>query len=364
MGSTGKDIVGSKCEIKIWRERHGKDGAPEIVEVSSLDPSDGLHDLDGQFAIVARQVFNEKHALEKTTLTINSPHILKAFRDVVVSHPTIPVDFSDPFEMTSPFKALFHHWDGFFEYRRKLEDTVARKHVGILCDFMTTDMGPEKRRIDAMIAKGQIDFESLWTIFKPAELTIAYTHGHPWLSKITKTAYEKTDCDGDFMEVHQIFTSSNGSDAIRADQVTKVFQRTNFPQNSPGSIDELPIRPCNLVKEFNVAQDDLVERGKQYLSMKAKSIHYYDGPAEYLKPPPDDFWDPRMSNFADVWLPYTETGRVIVDPKTFGEVRLLILGLHALTDMRFSLDRTTRNRQESRYTTLRMVTTYCALHSS
>lgn len=106
MEPTSKDVLGSKCELNIWRERHGQNGAPETVELSSLDPSDGLHDLDGQFDIAARQIFTDNHVMKKTKLTINSPHILKALRDVIISHPTIPVDFSDPFEMASPLKAL------------------------------------------------------------------------------------------------------------------------------------------------------------------------------------------------------------------------------------------------------------------
>lgn len=325
MGSTGKDTVGSKCELKIWRERRGQSGTPETVEVSSLDPSDGLHDLDGHFAIVARQIFNEKHLLEKTKLTINSPHILKAFREVIVSDPTVPAGFTDPLEMISPFTALYHHWNGILEYRHNLGNTIGGKHIGILCDFMDEVIGPEKRRIDAMIAKGQIDFDSLWAIFKPRELMVIYANDHPWLLKLTKTAYEETDCDGKFLEVHQTFTSSdgNGSDVIQASKVTKILQRSNFPQNSPGSIDDLPVRPCHLFQGFNVDQEELVVRGKQYLQIKARSIHYYNGPADYLKPPPGDFFHPNMDQFEPVWLPYTETGRVIVDAKTYGEVGLL-----------------------------------------
>lgn len=316
---TGNEPIGSKSQLKIWREQPAQDDAPNVVEVSTLDPHNGLHDLDGQFAIVARQVFNEKHKLEKTNLQINSPHILKAFQDVIKSHPTIPVDFSEPFEMTSPFKALYHHWDDIFEYRQKLEEGTIREHLDVLCGFMDAQMGAEKRRVDTMAAKGQIDFDSLWMIFKPQELLIMFSHGHLCQSKLTKTAYEKTDKEGRFLEVHQTFTSSDGSDLVRAEQVTKIFQRANFPQDSPGNIDELCIRPCRLVKGY-VDQAELVERGRQYMQIKARSIYYCDGMSLYLKPPPDDFFHPDMSNFDHVWLPYTETGRVIVDPKTFNEV--------------------------------------------
>lgn len=319
MDSSSKDDIGSKSELKIWRERYGTDGSPETVEVSSLDPFDGLHQDDDQFAIVVRQKFDERHGLEKTTIKINSPYILKAFRDVIEAHPAIPVDFTEPFEMVGPFKALVHHWDGIFEYRQGLQDASAREHLDVLCEFMNADMGREKHKLDAMISKGHIDFDNLWAIFKPQDLMVVYVHGYPWQTRLVKTAYEQTDCDGMFLEVHQTFTSSDGSGLVRSAQVTKIYQRENFPQDSPGSISDLPIIPSKFVKA-SISQEELVTRGKQYSKMESKTIYYCDGLSEYLKPPPDDFFHPNMANYAHVWLPYTETGRVIVDPKTFEEV--------------------------------------------
>lgn len=223
--------------------------------------------------------------------------------------------------MKSPFQAMFHYWNELFDYRQTLQDTVARKHLDVLCDFMTRALGPEKRRIDHMIAKGQIDFESLWAIYKPQELTALRVNGHIWLLKIQKTAMETTNCDGKFLEVHQTFTSSDGDDKIiRASHVTKISRRAYFPQGNPANIDELPVCPIAYVSGHDVNQDELIARGEHYLQMKARSIYYYDGLADYLKVPPEDFFDPDMDKFADVWLPYIETGRVIVDSKTFEEV--------------------------------------------
>ncbi|CZT14695.1 related to TOB3 (member of AAA-ATPase family) [Ramularia collo-cygni] len=338
MGEPAKEETGSKSELKIWRERYTSKGGAETVEVSSLDLYNGLHEFDDPFALVVIQVFNDKHVYDKTKLKINSPHILKAFREVIVSYPTIPVDFSNPFEMISPFKGLYHHWDSLFKYRDNLEDAVARKHLDILCEFMDVSMGPEKRRILAMVDKGQIDFDSVWTIFKPGEIVITDVQGHPWQLKLIKTAYSESKCDGKFLEVHQSFTFFDGTDVVRGVEITKIREKDNFPQGTPGDIDDLDVRPCQFDGSC-VSQDELVKRGKKHLDLKAKSVHYYNGFAQYLKPPPSDFFDPDMDAFEHVWFPYTETGRVIVDPKTFAEDFKTQRGvkIHEITDSDLSL---------------------------
>jgi len=48
-------------------------------------------------------------------------------------------------------------------------------------------------------------------------------------------------------------------------------------------------------------------------------VRKYDGLALYLKEPPDDFYVCNMSEYPGVWLPYTETGRIVLDRKTFRE---------------------------------------------
>ncbi|GKT47255.1 ATPase family AAA domain-containing protein 3B [Colletotrichum spaethianum] len=47
------------------------------------------------------------------------------------------------------------------------------------------------------------------------------------------------------------------------------------------------------------------------------SVEAYEVLAQYLKYPPSRFYDPDMALMNDVWLPYTESGRIIVDRKTF-----------------------------------------------
>ena len=191
--------MGSRAELRIWQRRYKRDGQQETIAVDSLGENQRF---DTAYAIVVEQIFTKRNVLDLIRLTVNSPHILRAFQQVIRSYPTVAADFSEPFEMESPFRMLFHYWEDLNTYREKLEDDDARMHLNILFDFMDADLGPEKQRCESQIKKGQIDFSRSWVLYRPGELQITYIKGHAWLTRCTKTAYEENTILGKWLEVH------------------------------------------------------------------------------------------------------------------------------------------------------------------
>jgi len=307
--------VGTRCELRIWQQRYKRDGSQETVVVESLG---GEHRFDKSYAIVVKQIFSEKNRLDLTNLTINSTHILKAFRDVIQSYPTVPADFSEPFDMESPFRMLYHYWDDLDAYRESLEDDEARMHLNLLFDFMDADMGPEKKRCESQVKKGQIDYARLWTIYRPGDLQIRFENNHPWLLKLVKTAYEENKKEGKWMEVHCTYTDYDGTDVGEAKHVSKIHQKRYFASENPANITDLLIFPRKFFKD-NSLEKHLFNRGAHFLTLQGICIREYDGLAQHIKEPPLDFYDPDMATWAAVWLPYKETGRVVIDRKTFQE---------------------------------------------
>lgn len=107
--STSASTGGTKCEFKTYHTSPKKGG--EFVTESKLEPFGKSQDfVDGQYALVIRRKFTDRHELESTTLRVNSPHLLKVFEDVVgSSYTTVASDFKSPFELTSPFQMLMHY---------------------------------------------------------------------------------------------------------------------------------------------------------------------------------------------------------------------------------------------------------------
>ncbi|KAI1143267.1 P-loop containing nucleoside triphosphate hydrolase protein [Hypoxylon sp. FL0543] len=315
---THPDIpFGEKCDFKAYHEtvKHGQ----STVEPTSnpFNKGDSFGE-DDAYALVIRRKFEEHHP-SKTTLQVNSPYIQKAFRDVVKSYITVPSDFTSSLELNGPFEMLVHHWDELDEYRQSAADTVMREHLDLLFEFMEQEIKPDRDRALKMIQKQQITFENAWIIYRPGDILYTEVEGHPWLLVCKKTAYEEDMDNGPYLEVHCTYTDHNGVVAGEATHVVSMNQRTKFPAGNPVFITELNIYPRRFVKEGDSLERFLKARGETFLSLEDLSTVAYDGAAEWLKEPPFNFYAQSQCKFRGVWLPYTETGRIVLDRKTFGE---------------------------------------------
>lgn len=102
--------TGTRCEFKTYHTTPKKNGELETRTITEPFGTLSHGDSDTPFALVIKRKFTDKYDLESTTLTVNSPHLLKVFRDVVGSgYTTVAADFSTPFDLSSPFQMLMHY---------------------------------------------------------------------------------------------------------------------------------------------------------------------------------------------------------------------------------------------------------------
>ncbi|KAI0854214.1 P-loop containing nucleoside triphosphate hydrolase protein [Daldinia vernicosa] len=309
--------IGEKCEFKAYNEtiKHGQNKTEPAP-----DPFDGdnSRDEDRAYALVIRRKY-EEHTPSKTTLQVNSPYIQKAFRDVIKSYIAVASDFNSSVELHGPFEMLAHYYDELDEYRRSTTDAITREHLDLLFEFMEHEVKPNRDRALKMIQKQQITYDNAWFIYRPGDILYTEVSGHPWLLVCKKTAYEDSNDTGPYLEVHCTCTDDDGVVAGQILHVATLMQRAAFPAGNPVSITELEIFPRRFVKEGDSLEHRLRVRGEKYLSLKGLSTMAYDGAAEWLKEPPFEYYDPSRCKFRGVWLPYTETGRIVLDRKTYGE---------------------------------------------
>ncbi|KAI0385879.1 P-loop containing nucleoside triphosphate hydrolase protein [Hypomontagnella monticulosa] len=308
---------GEKCEFKAYHETV-KHGRSTIEPTSDFFGKANSRGKDSAYALVIRRKYEEQKPC-KTTLQVNSSHIQKAFRDVVKSYFAVPSDFTSSLELHNPFQMLAHHWDELDEYRQSADDATAREHLDLLFEFMEHEVKPDRDRALKMIQKQQIAFDNAWFIYRPGDILYTEVNGHPWLLVCQKTAYEENAEIGPYMEVHCSYTDHNGVLAGEATHVVSLMQRSKFPAGNAVSITDLDVFPRRFVKEGDSLERRLKERGETFLSLKDLSTMAYDGAAEWLKEPPYNYYSSSSCKFRGVWLPYTETGRIVLDRKTFGE---------------------------------------------
>ncbi|KAI0541060.1 P-loop containing nucleoside triphosphate hydrolase protein [Xylaria digitata] len=320
-GSLPLQSIGNKCEFKAYHDTT-KDGVPKSEHILEPFAEHNNQSDDSTYALVIRRAF-EQGSPKKTSLTVNSPHVLKAFRDVIRSYDPVPSDFTSPLDLQGPFSMLVHYWDELDQYRKALCHTDGRKHLDLLFDFMEHELKSERNHALKMIQKGQISFKNAWLIYRPGDILYQEFMGEPWLLVCKKAVYEDHPDDGSYLEIHSVYTDHNGTIVGDAAHVTKLWQRAIFPQDNPVAITGLSVYPRKFVPVGDSLERRLKARGEKFLALKDGSTSKYDGPAEWLKPPPYEYYDPSGCKFRGVWLPYTETGRVILDRRTFGQEQQL-----------------------------------------
>ncbi|KAH9897321.1 P-loop containing nucleoside triphosphate hydrolase protein [Xylariomycetidae sp. FL2044] len=318
-GKDSQELLGGKCEFKAYHKTI-KGGVPNAEVISDPFAKFGARDDDSSYALVIKRTFQENKP-KKTTLAINSPHILQAFRDAIVSYPPVPTDFKSPLKLKAPFQMLSHYWDELEEYRRLVAIPTARKHLDLLFDFMEHEVKPDRDRALQMIAKGQIDFEHAWVMYRPGEIMYMEKMGEPWLAVCSQAAYDEHRLSGPYLEVRCTYTDHNGTIAGDATHVVTMNQRQNFPAETTVAITDLGVYPRRHVKVDDSLERRLRLRGERFLALRDRHTMTYggNGSAEWLKEPPFDFYDSCLTKFQGVFLPYTETGRIVLDRKTFGE---------------------------------------------
>ncbi|KAJ8123824.1 hypothetical protein O1611_g9503 [Lasiodiplodia mahajangana] len=316
-GSLSPQPTGSKCEFKAYHETV-KDGVPKSEHIPEPFAEYENKSDDSTYALVIKRSFAQDKP-KQTDLTVNSPHILKAFRDVIRSYDPVPSDFTSSLNLQAPFGMLVHYWDELDEYRRALCDTDGRKHMDLLFEFMEHEVRSDRNEALKMMQKGQIAFKNAWVIYRPGDILYREFMGEPWLLICKKAVYEETPEDGPYLEIHASYTDHNGTIMGDAKHVVKLWQRITFPQENAVSISGLTIYPRKFVQVGDSLERRLKARGEKFLSLKDGATCRYNGQAEWLKSPPDDFYDLSDCKFRGVWLPYTETGRVVLDRKLFGE---------------------------------------------
>ncbi|KAK4189827.1 ATPase, AAA-type, core [Podospora australis] len=316
---------GKRPEHRVYQRRITKKDREEDVLVDGLDAAYISKEQreNREYALVVWQVFNQKQRREKTILAVQSPFILRVFREVVKSHPAVPSTFEEPFEMDSPFQMLLHHWDDLEAHLKQTDDDDVRLHLGLLLDFMKSELGADRERLLTMIQKKSITYATLWSIFVPGQLLYLMDNGHPWLFRCVKTAYEEYSTRGKICHVYGQYTDFDGKLKGGATHVVDIRQKACFGGDNPASITSLPIFPLRFLtdseEQISELKKTLTERGERFMKIKGVRFMYNNGLAQYLKEPPYSFYHWSLADTSGYWLPFTETGRIVLDRQLFDE---------------------------------------------
>lgn len=293
---------GLKCEIKALEERYNQDGEIETIERDGAGP--GWRSPHMENALVATQSFDKMGKLTKATLLINSPHLLKVFKQVIPFYPTIPSGFDDPITLESPFSMLYHFKDEILKCQDSQAEGECKNHLSLLLDFMKKELAEVSHHADKMASKGFVSFKYLWAIFKPGDLLYRSMRGHARLYRLEDTAYDHTEENGDYFSIDCSFVDYDGTNIGKAKERIAIYQRLSFAGSNPSEIASLPVFPRKLLLDEPGLEDRLAARGKRFLDFTTVQTMHYEGLFEFLKLPPYSWWGSPCDRDG-IWTPQT-----------------------------------------------------------
>ncbi|KAI1415086.1 P-loop containing nucleoside triphosphate hydrolase protein [Hypoxylon sp. FL1857] len=271
------------------------------------------------YALRAEVKYDEKGMPTYTTLEVNSPHLLKIFKSIVGYYPSLATNFESPFEMQSPYPLLYHYWDEIHAAYKQDQSDDSRMHLKLLLKFMRKKMALDRERIQSMLKTSSIEFSTLWAIFRPGDLVYSIADGHPRVLRLEKLAYEESLSIGKYAQIGCSYVDYDGVRFGRASHGYKIVQKISFPAEQPCRITSLEVFPTFYINGMDEIRKQLIERGGRFLRIRDVQVKDYHGVARYLKDRPGNWYDPEENESPGSWLPYTESGRIVLDTRTFVE---------------------------------------------
>lgn len=275
---------GTTCEIQVLEERVKKNGEVELHVKGEYNPSD--LDAHARYALVTKRVFNKDNVLAKVLLQVNSSLLLKVFTQVVGFYPTIATGFDSPFEMEAPFGMLYHYWDDLESYRSTDIDDTTRMHLNLLLEYMKDELGPAKQQNENVVRRGFVNYDFLWTIYKPGDLQYTSSYGHPRLLRLEKTFYAESRVIGKYFEVVCSYVDYDGKDFGQARYSEIMREKEYFGMGNAARITSLKMYPRRFVETGDELETRLRDRGLRFLQYNDVRIMRYRGKYEFLKLPP------------------------------------------------------------------------------
>lgn len=313
-------MSGKKCEFKAYRHLKKKDGSVSVVateEPFNQLASDG--EKDSSFALIINRFLDDKNKVEKSTLRINSFWILKALREVVGSYPGVSSELEAPFELNNPFQMLLHSWEKLEERRSTTADPDERMHLNLLFQFMDREFGEQREGLLEMIRQNHITFGTAWYLFRPGILLYSEFKGEPQIHRCKQTLYEANSTMGPYIDIVCTYTDHDGVKAGETTSVFTLYQKKKFAGDTASVITKLPVFPLSMAKKDEAFMESIKKRGERFLGLQDLTIAESAGTMDYLREADETVYDPEMGSWGAVWLPYTESGRLVLDRRSFHE---------------------------------------------
>jgi hypothetical protein len=270
--------AGSVCDVKDLFE--GKRTCSCCIKWSTEPqkklPTTATTDTGG-YAILARK--SEGHGdygreRKLHSIVIQSPLIRGVLEGVMKGYPGITTGLEN-LTVEAPFECFYHRWAE-MNHAHKTATGETAKHLDLLMDLLKAELDPVVKVVADLVKNNVIEYQYLWTIFKPGEHVYIKTYGQP--GAMTLQYGQKFDETYDRDEKGYQLTCKhidyNGSMTGYGTTNVKisVFKGTT-------SLTALPAVPLRFMPNKEQLEKELIVQGKAFAELRAGALREYHGQA-------------------------------------------------------------------------------------
>lgn len=262
--------------------------------------------------------------VEKTSMVINSIHLVNALKAVVGYYPGISFLGDTTVQIRAPYQVLVHHRVELARYKVSQPTThdaeyafTTARHIDVLLDFLEKTLGDQIRDEEARhnSAIPSATFDKLWMIMKPGEVIYA-KHDYKWTPFVISRLHDGSTKSEEGPTSYTIDCWNVSYSSERFSRTMQSFAIDPF--SGVEAITSLSVIPARFFRgdKGDISPEEIREKqiklGKTVWALaKGPSYMSYDGSLVEKEPIYD--WDDNANSTATGYM----SGRVIVDCSGF-----------------------------------------------
>jgi hypothetical protein len=281
------DGRGQLCELHTYEVRYTSKGEAITLQVGSKEELELEKEKSQEAALVlTREYARLTKELLLTKLEVKSPYIKSALRDVMKSYWGVNLDSYGPITIYDKPHCLFHYRSELKSYAEASDDPRVKQHVGFCLQYMERALRKEIGSYEKLMGDGAtpgLEYSNLWMAFRPDDLLYQRLNGHDIICRL-----RYIDEDSEFLNNHHIqeFWSIR-TERVEFDGEDFVYSRHNvkiIKYDGYRPLSQLEIFPLQYLPDKGRIAQDLLARGRKYVSLSGIHYKHYEGAAEMLQP--------------------------------------------------------------------------------
>jgi hypothetical protein len=270
--------------VKTYEARYNFKGDRVPLQVGKHSDLDPQPHQDHNSALVVTRFYLRNRDLDRTELTIRSPFMKNALKQVVREYPGVNFQAENIVIHDLP-KCLFHYRTELQAYGLQLlPDSDEFAHIVLLLQHMwqrlEAQCGSYFNLMESPMISPGLEFVNLWMAYKPGDLMymkIKGMHRVVKLKSMTRCDCLEPRCEDSAWDITFEFIADNGSQLGYVEGELSIK-----PYDGYRPLERLRIFPLQYHLDKDNIMEQLIVRGRKMMSLRGVHYQMYEGESETL----------------------------------------------------------------------------------